>query len=78
MNFAFESSNVPPQINRDYVKNNQKLKMSAAEILFFTRFFGAIIGDKVLRGNKHWLLYMKLREIVHLLTSPVIKKNPIF
>ena len=73
--FGFESSNLPPQINLEYVKRNKRLKMSASEMLFFTRYFGIIIGDEVPRDDEVWNLYIKLREIINILTSPIMRRS---
>lgn len=71
-NFAFESSNVPLPISLEYLKKNKWLKMSASEMLFFTRYFGLMVGDLVSNDCEVWQLYIQLREIVHILTSPMI------
>ena len=70
LDFAFESSNVPPPINLDYLKNNRRLKMSAAESLFFTRYFGVMVGGIIESDNQYWTLYKKLRALIHFLTAP--------
>ena len=67
----FESSNVPPPINLDYLKNNRRLKMSAVESLFFTRYFGVMVGGIILESdNQYWRLYKKLKSLIHFLTAP--------
>ena len=70
MDFAFESSNVPPPINLDYLKNNRRLKMSAAESLFFTQYFVVMVGGIIESDNQYWRLYKKLRALIHFLTAP--------
>lgn len=47
-----------------------KLKQSSAEMLCLTRYFGLIIGDKVVNPGLHWQLYQYLRTLVCLLTKP--------
>lgn len=47
-------------------------------MLFFTRYFGLIIGDEVPHDNKAWVIYKKLREIIHIVTSPTITKSHLF
>ena len=77
INVDFESSNVPPEITIDYLKKNLKLKMSSSETVFFTRYFGILIGDQVPCENEIWTLYTKLREIIHIVTSPIMTKSRI-
>lgn len=57
-----ETNKIPliSSIDRD------KLKMSGSETLLFTRMFGVLIGDKVPEDDPFWLLYLKLREILHI------------
>lgn len=74
MNFDFESPNVPLSIDIDYVKRKRKLKMSASETLFFTRYFGVIVGDRVDKDSDVWKLYIDHREIVSILTKPQLTK----
>lgn len=68
--FSSESGSVPTRIKMEYLKKNQKMKMSASETLFLCRYLSVLIGDQVPRGNKHWQLYLKLREIVGIVTAP--------
>ncbi|OXU17704.1 hypothetical protein TSAR_009565 [Trichomalopsis sarcophagae] len=70
MDFGFESPNLPPSINLYYLKNNRRLKMSAAKILFFTRDFGVIVGGVIDSDKEYWKLYKKLRSLIHFLTAP--------
>lgn len=72
LDFAFEKSNVPLNISLEYLKSNKRLKMSASETLFFIRYFGLLVGDMVPEDNKNWSLYIKLREIIHIITSSTI------
>ena len=67
-----ESSKKPPQIKLHKAKE-VRLKMSASEMLCFTRIFGFLARDFVSKNNIVWQLYLKLRTIIHYLTSPVIK-----
>ena len=49
--------------------------MSASEMLFFTRYFGLMVGEKINENDELsdiWLLYVKLCEIIAILTSPNI------
>lgn len=64
--------NKPPVIKMKRVLNNATLRMSAAEMLNFVRFFGVIMGDKIPENDKHWEIYMTLRKILDILLSPQI------
>ena len=46
------------------------LKMSASEMMCFTRFFGEIVGDLVPEDDNVWELYLLLREILDIILSP--------
>lgn len=46
--------------------------MSAAEMLCFVRYFGLIIGASVPEDDKYWQLYLYLRKIIDIVTSPRI------
>lgn len=75
IDFGFETSNVPLSISLDYVKTHNRLKMSASESLFFTRYFGLMVGHMVPEDNEAWILYIKLREIVDIINSPKITRS---
>ena len=72
INFAFEETNVANDIDLEYLKRNKKFKMSATETLFFTRYFGLLLGDRVPRNDVAWKLYIILRSIINIITSPTI------
>ena len=72
MDFGFEKTNLPPNIKFDFLKSNNWLKMSASEMLFFTRYLGLIVGELVPQESEIWELYIKLREIISIITSPAI------
>ena len=65
-------SNKPPPITLNQMKEKLNIKYSAAEMLFLTRYLGAIIGHKIPANNEHWRLYIMLRKIVDILMSPRI------
>ena len=46
--------------------------MSASEVLFFTKYFGLMVGDYVPPDNEAWKLYIKLRSIIDIITAPEI------
>lgn len=75
MDFDFETSNRPLPISLDYLKKNNWLKMSASEMLFFARYLGLMVGDVVPEDNEYWLLYVKLRQILHILISPILLES---
>ncbi|KAF2889611.1 hypothetical protein ILUMI_16562 [Ignelater luminosus] len=62
-----ESSNRPPIITVDRLKSG--LKMSASEMLCFSRSLGLIIGNLMPKGLDIWELWIKLREIIDLVTA---------
>ena len=72
MDFGFEKTNLPPDIKIDFLKSNNWFKMSASEMLFFTRYLGLIVGELVPQDSEIWTLYIKLREIISIITSPEI------
>ena len=75
MDFSYENDNIPNAIKLEYVTANERLKMSASEMLFFTRYFGLMVGEKINENDELsdiWLLYVKLCEITAILTSPNI------
>lgn len=74
--FPFDKSenNIPPPISLNRLQNYSLLKMSAAEISCLVRYFGLIIGDKIPKFDEHWEIYILLRKIFDILTSPVICK----
>ena len=63
-------SNAIPIIKSDHILKKKNLKMSSAEMICFTRFFGLLIGDKVKYENDTWKLYILLRKIIAIVTSP--------
>ena len=72
-NFEYgHESNKPPKIALNRLKQKIDLKMSAAEMLCFERYFGLMFGNLVPEGEKHWKLYIFLRKIIHIITSPRI------
>lgn len=75
IDFGAESSNVPMNIDLNYLKKNGKLKTSASETFFLVRFLGVIIGHKVPRHEKTWLLWIKLRKIIKIITAPAISET---
>ncbi|KAJ8684955.1 hypothetical protein QAD02_020748 [Eretmocerus hayati] len=76
--FGPHETNIPRKIKFQKCKDKKKrgkqgkirLKQSAAEMLCLTRNLGLIIGDLVPEDNENWKLYLKLRQIVDIVTAP--------
>lgn len=66
---CFEEGNRPPSLSDNNIKNKQ-MKLSASEMLCLCRYFCIIIGNLVLKTDKHWKLYCLLRTIISITTSP--------
>lgn len=75
MDFGFEKDNLPMDLSLQYLKSHQKLKMSASECTFFTRYFSMIVGDHISEGNKVYEFYIVLRQIVSILTAPILTES---
>ena len=54
---SLENSNKPPIITVNRIKNKLNLKISAAEMLCLTRYFGLIMGDLIPEDDQHYQLY---------------------
>lgn len=65
-----EGSNKIPIIEKKHIQSKKKLKMSASEMLCFVRYFSLLVGDRVKENNNVWSLYILLRKIVAIVTSP--------
>lgn len=63
-------SNNIPVIKREHIATKRKFKMSAAEMINFTRLFGVLVGDKVDETNEIWKVYLMFRKIIDILCSP--------
>lgn len=48
----------------------RKIKMSAAEMLCFSRYLGVMVGDLVPYDFPLWEIWKKLREILDIVTAP--------
>lgn len=66
-----ESGNAVPQITKEHLLA-AKLKFSASEMLCFVRHLGIMIGDLVPEDTKSWHLYLKLKSIVDIVTTPYV------
>lgn len=63
-----EKSNVPPLINIE--KSQIKIKMTASEMLCFSRYLGLMIGDFIPEGLHIWQIWIKLRNIIDIICAP--------
>ena len=68
------STNVPPPIPVDHIKND-KINMSAAEMLTFVRHFGLMVGHFVPENDSVWNFYSILRQLTDLLTAPAMHRD---
>lgn len=69
------NSNKPPAISLNRLLKTVTLKMSAAEMLNFVKYFGLIIGDKVPKNDRHWQLFLYMRRILDILLSPRVVRS---
>lgn len=68
-NFGDEKSK-PPLI---LLQNGKiKIKYSASEMLCFSRYFGLLVGDLIPLELEIWKVWIKLREIIDIVTSPAV------
>lgn len=67
----------PPTIFYSSSDGEYHIKYSAAQMLCFVRYFGLIIGDTVPKNDSRWKLYIYLRELIGILTSPRYKNSMI-
>ena len=58
--------------NPDKLIKKIKIKQSAAEMICLIRYLGVIIGHKIPKNNEHWELYLILRKITAIVTSPTL------
>lgn len=64
---SIEDADRPPQISFDRLKKYLKLTK-----LCFVRYFSLIIGDMIPENDEHWKLYLLLRQIIDIVTTPRI------
>ncbi|KYN20118.1 hypothetical protein ALC57_07546 [Trachymyrmex cornetzi] len=72
--YGFDIGDKPSVITFDNIRG-QKLRMSASEMLFFIRHFGLMIGDLVPEGEEVWQLYIRLVQILDIVTAPFVDKD---
>lgn len=66
-----ESGNAVSRINKEHLLAG-KLRLSSTEMLCLVRYFGLMIGDLVPKDDDYWLLYIKLKSIVDIVTAPYV------
>lgn len=66
--------NRPQLISEGHLKSKNPLtcKMTASEMLCFTKYLGLIIGDMVPRDSEIWKRYILLNKILNMVTSNCI------
>lgn len=69
--YGFDVGNKSSIIIRDHIRG-EKLKMSTSEMLFFARHFGFMIGDLVPEVEEVWQLYIRLIQILDIVTAPFV------
>ncbi|XP_067216431.1 uncharacterized protein [Linepithema humile] len=69
--YGFDIGNKSSIITFDHIRG-EKLRMSASEMLFFARHFGLIIGDLVPEVEEIWQLYIRLVQILDIVTAPFV------
>ena len=69
-----EKDNKPAEITPCQIQN-QFIKMLATESLCFIRNIGVLIEDLVPPGNVYWKVIIHLKEIVDIVTSPVVYRG---
>ncbi|KAJ8673559.1 hypothetical protein QAD02_004821 [Eretmocerus hayati] len=74
--YTLHISNAIPLIKENHLTAKRKLKMSAAEMINFSRYFGLLVADKMgeeaNETSEAWSLYILLRKIIDILLSPRI------
>ncbi|XP_051165298.1 uncharacterized protein LOC127284058 [Leptopilina boulardi] len=60
-------------------KGGQKIKIrqSASEMMCLIRYFGLMVGNLVFEKNTYWKLYLVLRKMVGIMTSPTLDRGQI-
>lgn len=59
-----------PKIKKEHIDSSKKMKLSANEMIIFSKYFGLVIGDKVNSYSEAWNLYVKMRKIIFYVISP--------
>lgn len=70
-NYGPDYGNKPTLITADRIRE-EKLKMSASEMMFFVRNFGLMIGDLVTANDEAWKLYTVLMDILDFIFAPFV------
>ncbi|KYN30069.1 hypothetical protein ALC57_00474 [Trachymyrmex cornetzi] len=73
-NYGMYERNTVPLIKADHIKRCQII-MSAAEMACFVRYLGLIVGDKIPENNSAWQIFLLLKQIISIVTSPTIQES---
>lgn len=68
--------NLSPPLSLQKLKKNQ-FKMSAREMWTFVSFFGLMVGDLIPEDNEVWQFYLKLVELIDLVTSTSFSEDEV-
>jgi len=58
----------------EHIKKNT-IRLSASEMMSLTQYLCLIIGDFIPRNEAVWELYILLRKILDILTSPLLQRE---
>lgn len=73
-NFGPYNINKPPLFRNDFFKH-KKIRMSAAEMHCFVRYFSLLVGDLIPPQCIEWQLYISLRKILNYSFANTIDQN---
>jgi len=71
-----EHGNKPTLITADHLKRN-KLACTASEMRCLYRYFSLMVGHLVSERDPAWKLYLAGRKIIHIVTSPKVRKDEV-
>ena len=69
VDLGVDNDNRPPLINLDRLLNNNKFKMTGAEMNTFVRVFGVLVYDMVPEGDLYYQLYLLLHDILSIVLA---------
>jgi len=72
---SLDVQNKPQIITIEVIKKKKKIKMSASEMLCFSRHLGVMIGDLIPKDAEYWQLYILLRKIIEIVTLKSIQPS---
>lgn len=65
--------NRPTLITEDNLKRQKTIKMTASEMLCFSKYLGLIIGDLIPSSSQAWSLYLLLKQILDITLSKSVR-----